>query len=96
MKSSLNVLTGIMMSLIGKSYANKMQRSQSYLKDLMMKLLAQLKNRSYSMNWESNDVYQEVTDAGQRALSVRWVLLIPWTENHLSSFKCGYLNIFSR
>ena len=23
-------------------------------------------------------------------------LLVPWTENHLSSFKCGFLNIFSR
>ena len=30
----------------------------------------------------------------------RWllikVLLVPWTENHLSSFKCGFLNISSR
>ena len=24
------------------------------------------------------------------------LLLVPWTENHLSSFKCGFLNIFSR
>ena len=24
------------------------------------------------------------------------ILLVPWTENHLSSFKCGFLNIFSR
>ena len=23
-------------------------------------------------------------------------LLVPWTKNHLSSFKCGFLNIFSR
>ena len=23
-------------------------------------------------------------------------LLVPWTENHLSSFKCCFLNIFSR
>ena len=23
-------------------------------------------------------------------------LLVPWTENHLSSFKCGFLGIFSR
>ena len=23
-------------------------------------------------------------------------LLVPWTENHLSSFKCGFMNIFSR
>ena len=23
-------------------------------------------------------------------------LLVPWTENHLSGFKCGFLNIFSR
>ena len=23
-------------------------------------------------------------------------LLVPWTENHLSSFKCSFLNIFSR
>ena len=23
-------------------------------------------------------------------------LLVLWTENHLSSFKCGFLNIFSR
>ena len=24
------------------------------------------------------------------------LLLVPWTENHLGSFKCGFLNIFSR
>ena len=24
------------------------------------------------------------------------VLLVPWTNNNLSSFKCGFLNIFSR
>ena len=24
------------------------------------------------------------------------MLLVRWTENHLSSFKCGFLNIFSR
>ena len=23
-----------------------------------------------------------------------WLLLVPWTKNHLSSFKCGFLNIF--
>ena len=23
------------------------------------------------------------------------LLLVPWTENHLSSFKCCFLNIFS-
>ena len=23
------------------------------------------------------------------------LLLVPWTENHLSCFKCGFLNIFS-
>ena len=23
-------------------------------------------------------------------------MFVPWTENHLSSFKCGFLNIFSR
>ena len=28
--------------------------------------------------------------------SVLNVLLVPWTKNHLSSFKCGFLNIFSR
>ena len=30
-----------------------------------------------------------------RANERSW-LLVPWTENHLSSFKCGFLNIFSR
>ena len=24
------------------------------------------------------------------------LLLVPWAEHHLSSFKCGFLNIFSR
>ena len=24
------------------------------------------------------------------------LLLVPWTENNLSSFRCGFLNIFSR
>ena len=25
---------------------------------------------------------------------MRIVFLVPWTKNHLSSFKCGFLNIF--
>ena len=29
-------------------------------------------------------------------LHIRTDLLVPWTENYLSSFKCGFLNIFSR
>ena len=35
----------------------------------------------------------------RREVPFKWplqLLLVPWTENHLSSFKCGFLNIFSR
>ena len=35
-------------------------------------------------NWKSNDVYQEVPDNGQHALSVRWVI----TEKILHDKKC--------
>ena len=35
-------------------------------------------------NWKSNDVYQEVHDVGQHALSVRWVI----TEKILHDKKC--------
>ena len=49
---------------------------------------------------EGNVVFKDVPGRvhvpRSEAASCRELLLVPWYENHLSSFKCGFLNIFSR
>ena len=45
-------------------------------------------------NWISFIDKTEVrVESGQRQ---KTILLVPWTKNHLSSFKCGFLDSFSR
>ena len=44
---------------------------------------------------ESTEKKEATVDGGENDSEIA-ELLVPWTENHLSSFKCGFLNILSR